>query len=70
MTPSLFSFLFALVCVAAFLVGLKFFRTAEPREGASLEQTRRFGRLLMMVSTAMLLFLGIALYRGELGALR
>ena len=70
MTPRLFAFLFALVCVGGFAVGLKSFRAAEPTAGASVEQARRFGRLLMMASTAMLLFLGVALYRGELGALR
>jgi hypothetical protein len=70
MTPLLFSILFALVCVGAFVVGLRFFRMTGPRDGASVEQTRRFGRLLMMAATAMLLFLGVALYRGELGVLR
>jgi hypothetical protein len=49
-----------------FLVGLKFFRMAEPPEGASLEQVRRFGRLMMMAATAMLLFLGAVIVHGDL----
>ena len=52
MSPLVFAILFALVCVGAFLVGLRFFRMAEPPGGASIEQVRRFGRLLMMASSA------------------
>jgi hypothetical protein len=65
-TPLAFALLFAAVCAAMFLVGLRFFRLAEPPAGASLEQVRRFGRLLMMSATAMLLFLGAVIVHGDL----
>jgi hypothetical protein len=59
--------LWAGVCVGAFVVGLHFYRMAEaPGESVSVEQARRFGRLLMMASTAMLLFLGAAWVHGDL----
>ena len=48
MSPLLVAILFALVCVAAFLLGLRFFRMAEPPGGATVEQVRRFGRLMMI----------------------
>jgi hypothetical protein len=39
---------------------------AEPPAGASREQVRRFGRLMMMAATAMLLFLGAVIVHGDL----
>jgi len=57
--------LFALVCAGAFAAGLRFYRTAEAREGVSVDQARRFGRLLMMASTAMILFLVAVIVRGD-----
>ena len=66
MSPLVVAILFALVCVGAFLVGLRFFRMAEPPGRASVEQVRRFGRLLMMASTAMLLFLVAIIVHGDL----
>lgn len=66
MSPLLIAFLFGLVCLAAFLVGLRFFRMAEPPSGATIEQVRRFGRLMMMASTAMLLFLIAVIIHGDL----
>jgi hypothetical protein len=65
-SPLIFAILFALVCAAMFLVGLRFFRMGEPPHGASVEQVRRFGRLMMMASTAMLLFLGAVIVHGDL----
>ena len=56
---------FALICAGAFAVGLRFYRTAEAREGVSVDQARRFGRLLMMASTAMILFLVAVIVRGD-----
>ena len=50
MSPLVFAILFALVCVGAFLVGLRFFRMAKPPGEASIEQVRRFGRLLMIAA--------------------
>ena len=66
MSPLLVAILFALVCVAAFLVGLRFFRMAEPPGGATVEQVRRFGRLMMIGSTAMLIFLVAIIIHGDL----
>jgi hypothetical protein len=60
-----FAILFALVCAAVFAVGLKFFRMTEPPEGATVEQVKRFGRLMMMAATIMLLFLGAVIVRGD-----
>ena len=65
-SPLLVAILFALVCVAAFLFGLRFFRMAEPPGGASVEQVRRFSRLLMMAATAMLIFLVAIIVHGDL----
>jgi hypothetical protein len=56
---------FALVCAAMFLAGLRFTRTAEPPGGTTVEQARRFGRLMMMSATAMLLFLVAVIVRGD-----
>jgi len=39
---------------------------AEPPSGTTVEQVRRFGRLLMMASTAMLLFLVAVIVHGDL----
>ena len=65
-SPLIFAILFAAVCVGAFLVGLRFYRMAQPPEGASADQVKRFGRLMMMASTAMLLFLAAVIVRGDL----
>ena len=64
-SPLTFAIIFALICAGAFLVGLRFFRMAEPPAGASVENARRFGRLLMMAATAMLLFLVAAIVHGD-----
>jgi hypothetical protein len=66
MTQPIFLTLYALVCAGAFLVGLKFFRTTEPPTGTTVEQVQRFGRLMMMGATAMLLFLVAAIAHGDL----
>jgi hypothetical protein len=47
---------YALLCAVAFLFGLKFFRMAEPPGEITVEESRRFGRLLMMAATALFLF--------------
>jgi uncharacterized membrane protein SpoIIM required for sporulation len=64
-TPLVGAIAFALVCAGAFAVGLKFYRTAEDREGVSVAQAQRFGRLLMMAATAMILFLVAVIVRGD-----
>jgi hypothetical protein len=66
MNPTFVAALFAFVCVAGFLVGLRFHRTTEAPSGATVEQTRRFGRLLMMASTGLLLFLVAVIVHGDL----
>jgi hypothetical protein len=65
-SPLAFAILFGLVCAAAFALGLRFYRASEPRGDISVEQARRFGRLLMMGSTGMILFLIAIIVRGEL----
>jgi hypothetical protein len=64
-TPLVFAILFGLVCAASFAIGLRAYRTTEPSEGVSVDQARRFGRLMMMGSTAMLLFLVAIIARGD-----
>lgn len=58
--------LFAFVCVGGFLVGLRFTRMTEAPSGATVEQARRFGRLMMMASTGLLLFLIAVIVHGDL----
>jgi hypothetical protein len=62
----LFVILWALICAAAFMVGLRFFRTTEPRGDVTVQQARRFGRLLMMASTGLFLFLVAVIVHGDL----
>ena len=59
--------LWLLVCVAAFLFGLRFYRMKEPTGDISVAQARRFGRLLMMAASAMVLFAVAAFFHGDLG---
>jgi hypothetical protein len=69
-SPLVFALLFGLVCVAAFLTGLRFNRMTQPPRGATVEQVRRFGRLMMMASVAMFLFLVAVIVHGDLGVIR
>ena len=66
MSPLLFISLYVLVCAGAFALGLSFYRTTEPRGDTTPEQAQRFGRLLMMAATAMLLFLAGIWIHGDL----
>ena len=43
---------------------------AEPPADTTIEQSRRFGRLLMMASTALFLFLVAAIVHGDLAVIR
>ena len=65
MSPLVVAILFALVSAAAFAMGLRYYRMTEPRGEIKLDQAKRFGRLLMMGATAMLLFLVAVIVRGE-----
>jgi cytochrome bd-type quinol oxidase subunit 1 len=66
MTPLVVAIAFGLVCAAAFAMGLRAYRTADPREGVTVDQARRFGRLMMMTSTTLLLFLIAIIAHGDL----
>ena len=67
MSPILVVIAFAAICAAAFAVGLRFYRMTEaPGADVSVAQARRFGRLLMMAATGMLLFVGAAWLHGDL----
>jgi uncharacterized membrane protein SpoIIM required for sporulation len=68
--PLIFIAAWLLVCVAAFLVGLRFYRTKEPNGDISVAQARRFGRLLMMAASAMVLFAVAAFFHGDLAGLK
>jgi hypothetical protein len=61
---------YAFVCVGAFLLGLRLYRTTRPRADVTPEQVRRFGRLLMMGATAMFLFMVALIVHGDLPVLR
>jgi hypothetical protein len=69
-SPQIVAAVFAFLCVGAFLLGLRVYRMAEPPGGTTVEQTRRFGRLLMMASTGVFLFLIAAIAHGDLGIVR
>ena len=69
-SPGVFAVCFGLVCVAAFLVGMRFYRMTEPPRGTRIEHVQRFGRLLMMASVAMFLFLIAIIIHGDLGVIR
>jgi uncharacterized membrane protein SpoIIM required for sporulation len=66
MNPQIIVAFFAFVSAGGFLVGLRVYRMAEPPSGTTAEQTRRFGRLLMMASTGVFLFLVAAIVHGDL----
>jgi hypothetical protein len=63
--PLVFLGLYALVCVGALVAGVRMSRGAPP-EGVTADQARRFGRLLMMAATAMILFLVAIIVHGDL----
>ena len=66
MSPLLFVILYLLVAGGAFLLGLKFYRTSDARGDVTPEQSRRFGRLLMMAATALLIFPIALWFHGDL----
>jgi fumarate reductase subunit D len=69
--PLVFLGLWLLVCVGGFAVGLRFYRMTEPlSEQVTAAQTKRFGRLMMMSSVAMVLFAGAAWLHGDLKNIR
>ena len=68
--PLVFLALWVLVCVAAFAVGLRFYRMTEPKGEITVDHGRRFGRLMMMAATAMLLFAGALYVHGDLKDIR
>jgi hypothetical protein len=71
MTALAFVGFYALVCVAALALGIRFFRMTEaPSDNISLDQAKRFGRLLMMAATAMLVFLAALWLHGDLKSVR
>jgi len=54
-TPALYLSLMALICVGAFLVGLRFRRmTASPTADLSLDKVHKFGLLMMVAAPLML----------------
>ena len=65
MSPLVVAIAFGVICAAAFAMGLRAYRTTEPRDGVTVEQAQRFGRLLMMAATAMLLFLVAVIFHGD-----
>ena len=66
MSPLVVASVYVAVCAAAFLLGLRFFRMTEPRGDISVEQGKRFGRLLMMGATTLVFFLAALWLHGDL----
>ena len=46
---------YGLLCAGAFAIGWRIFRAKQHPEGVTPEQAKRFGRLLMMAATALLI---------------
>jgi cytochrome c oxidase assembly factor CtaG len=70
-SPLVFLGLWLLICAGAFAVGLRFFRMTEaPNEQITAAQAKRFGRLMMMASVAMVLFVGALWFHGDLKNIR
>ena len=69
-SPLIFIGVYVAVCAAAFLTGLRLFRTTEPRGEVSVDQLHRFGRLMMMGATMLILFLAALWFHGDLKAMR
>ena len=65
-SPLAFVALYVLAGIGAFLLGLRFTRAKAANGDVTVEQARRFGRLLMMAATAMLLFLVAIWAHGDL----
>jgi len=71
MNPLVFLGLWLLVCAGCFAMGLRFYRMTEPlNDQVTVEQAKRFGRLMMMSSVAMVLFAGAAWLHGDLKNIR
>ena len=66
MNPLAFVIVYLIASTGAFALGLKFFRADETKGDVTLDQARRFGRLLMMAASAMLLFLVAIWAHGDL----
>lgn len=66
MTELVFVILYAVVCLAALVAGYRMMHTATPPEGVSPEQAKRFGRLLMMAATALLILPVAGWFHGDL----
>ena len=69
-SPILFIGVWLLICLAAFAVGLRFYRMTEPKGGVTVEQARRFGRLMMMAASALVLFVIAAFVHGDLNVIK
>ena len=54
-TTIVFLGLYALICVGAAYAGYRMFHGSNPPEGVTPEQAKRFGRLLMMSATMLLI---------------
>ena len=64
-SPLVVAILFGLLSAGAFAVGYIAYRATDPREGVTVDQSRRFGRLMMMAATALLLVLVAVIVRGD-----
>jgi hypothetical protein len=66
MSPLAFLGLYVLACLGAFALGLRFVGAREEKPGVTVDQSRRFGRLLMMTATALLIIPVAAWLHGDL----
>jgi hypothetical protein len=71
MSELIFIGFYVLISVAALAIGLRFYRMTEaPSERISLDQAKRFGRLLVMAAMAMIVFVAALWWHGDLKGMR
>ena len=66
MSTSVFLGLYVLVCVGAAYAGYRMFHGSIPPEGVTPDQAKRFGRLLMMSATMLLIVPAALWFHGDL----
>jgi len=66
LSTSVFLGLYVLVCVGAAYAGYRMFHGSTPPEGVTPDQAKRFGRLLMMSATMLLIVPAALWFHGDL----
>ena len=66
MSPLVFLGLYALICVGAAYAGYRMYHGSTAPEGVTPDQAKRFGRLLMMSATMLLIVPAALWFHGDL----